>query len=249
MFMKNEKQTPLTYAGEKLKPNNQTLRRRKIKPYSRWSINSRDVQQNEQTVLLHMYNCPYVTIEYNVRGKLAFFMKKGFNSHHMNRNKCDDVIKNLIVIEEKNHKFCDFYGDKFVSGVITYEEYYQKIKPFIVWEYSSTPITPLKEDNEYKYKFFRKELDNESKNETSTFTLGWHCRGNKEIFIDLQSITFLSKMQNFDMDKILNQVLSHESTHKAIWEIGQGANSTKFDRIDRWHGTILSITGYNQGVD
>jgi len=130
---KTDGENPLSYASNLLKDNNQTLRKKKITKNSRWSINSKSSQQNQQIVLLHMYNCPYVTIKENSNGKLGFFMEKGFNSHHLNRNKTDDSINNLIVVNEKNHNFCDFHGDKFVKGLITYEEYINTIKPFIVW--------------------------------------------------------------------------------------------------------------------
>jgi hypothetical protein len=61
-------------------------------------------------------------------------MKKGFNSHHLNRNKTDDSIENLVVVREENHNFCDFHGTKYILGLITGEEYINTIKPFIVWE-------------------------------------------------------------------------------------------------------------------
>lgn len=123
----------LNHATDTLKENNQSLRLRQIKPTSRFSIDSRDSMQNLQTIVIHYHGCKFVTIEHNKRNKLFFKMKDGFNSHHLNRNKTDDSIDNLVVVREKDHNFCDFHGNKYISGLISYEEYINTIKPFIVW--------------------------------------------------------------------------------------------------------------------
>jgi hypothetical protein len=124
----------LSYAEDKLKDNKQKLRVRRIKKYSRYSIDSRDSIQNVQTVLLHYYGCKYVSISRNKRGFLFFKVTDGFNSHHLDRNKINDIISNLIIVKTENHNFVDFHGDRYISGKITYEEYIKTIKPFIVWE-------------------------------------------------------------------------------------------------------------------
>jgi len=72
----------------------------------------------------------YFELKINKMGKLGIFIKKDYECHHIDGDKLNDKIENLILVTKEKHNFLDGQLELLKRGKITISEYWGHIELF-----------------------------------------------------------------------------------------------------------------------